>query len=321
MAYTFKRMNELNAPTHWLADYDYVKWFNAHHERSCEFLKALTTNKISIDDFYSFMLFVEYAEKYRVSSISFANLGKTMHYADSRLTKKVVAEYIRTLKSPLTRDLPPNTFRAMVGDFEHIDDFSNFKVKDIENLFGWIHESEVRNLLEHTTLEVRSSGKYLAKDKIKAFVAGCMSTAASKFILWRYDSKNWNRDWSEFFNECTTKINDPESYAFDFWGDMLKDGIANTFTNHKPLYGCLSNVDYSKIYLGIIEDHLFINLGKQALNCFVGYWISKFRNNEIVQEEMLTIVWNGGKKMELWTQPLEDLITNMIKERNWMYPK
>lgn len=67
-----------------------------------------------------------------------------------------------------------------------------------------------------TTFEVRSSGKYLAKDKIQAFVAGCMSAAASKFILWRYDSKNWNKDWSEFFNEITTKINDPESYAFDF---------------------------------------------------------------------------------------------------------
>ncbi|MBQ3619057.1 MAG: hypothetical protein II939_12965, partial [Bacteroidales bacterium] len=320
MAYSFKRMNELNAPNSWLVDYDYVKSFNAHHERSCEFLEALTTNKISIDDFDSFMLFVEYAEKYRPSSISFANLGKTMHYADSRLTKKVVAEYIRTLKSPLTRDLPPNTFRAMVGDFEHIDGFSNFKVKDIENLFGRVHETEVRKLLEHTTLKVRSSGKYLAKDKIQAFVAGCMSAAASKFILWRYDSKNWNKDWSEFFNEITTKINDPESYAFDFWGDMLKDGLANTVTKKRPILGCLTNTDYSKIYLGITNDELFLNLLKEAFNCFIGWVIDKAKNSEFVQEEMLTVIFNGGVKMKLWTKPLEDLITDLIKN-NWLYPE
>lgn len=314
MAYIFKRMNELNAPTHWLANYDYVKWFNAHHERSCEFLKALSDNKIIIDDFDSFKPFVEYAEKYSISSISFANLGKTMHYADSRLTERVVAEYIRTLKSPLTRDLPPNTFRAMVGDFEHIDDFSNFKVKDIENLFGWIHESEVRNLLEHTTLEVRSSGKYLAKDKIQAFVAGCMSTAASKFILWRYDSKNWNRDWSEFFNEITIDINNPESYAFDFWGDMLKDGLANIVTKKRPILGCLTNTDYSKIYLEVTQDELLLPLLKEALNCVVGWVIDKAKNSDFVKEEMLTIVFNGGAKMKLWTQPLEDLITDTIKD-------
>ena len=196
MAYSFKRMNELNAPNGWLVDYDYVKMFNAYHERSCEFF---------------------------------------------------VAEYIRTLKSPHTRDLPPNTFRAMVGDFEHIDGFSNFKVKDIENLFGRIHETEVRNLLEHATLKVRSSGKYLAKDKIQAFVAGCLSTAASKFILWRCKEANMYKDWSEFFNEITTKIDDPNSYAFDFWGDMLKDGLANTFTKKRPILGCLTNTDYGKI--------------------------------------------------------------------------
>ena len=208
----------------------------------------------------------------------------------------------------------------MIGDFEHIDNFSNFKVRDIEDLCGYVHENEVRKILEQKILKVRSSGKYLAKDKTKAFVAGCLSSAASKFIVWRNKTDNWFKDWTEFFNEITTDIHDPESYAFDFWGDMLKDGIANTFTNKRPILGCLSNSDYSKLYLGITKDELFQNLCKEAFNCFIGWAIDKVKNSAFVKEEMLTLVFNGGKKMELWTKPFEDLITELIKN-NWLYSK
>ncbi len=35
---------------------------------------------------------------------------------------------------------------------------------------------------------------------------------------------------------------------------------------------------------------------------------------------MVILVFNGGVKMKLWTKPLEDLITDLIKN-NWLYPE
>lgn len=101
---------------------------------------------------------------------------------------------------------------------------------------------------------------------------------------------------------------------------MLKDGIANTFSKKRPVLGCLTNTDYSKIYLGVTQDELLLPLLKEAFNSFIGWVIDKTKNSDFVKEEMLTVVFNDGAKMELWAKPLEDLITDLIKN-NWLYPE
>ena len=62
------------------------------------------------------------------------------------------------------------------------------------------------------------------------------------------------------------------------------------------------------------NDKLTSSLLKEALNCVVGWVIDKAKNSDFVKEEMLTVVFNGGAKMKLWSQPLEDLVTDIIKD-------
>ncbi len=271
LGYTFKQMREIHVPANWLEDFSVIERFKQYSETCASNWKVLFEKNIIIEDFDFLYTVSKRMKDTKYAEISIKNIERTLS-SDFR------DEVVSIIKN---QKLSYDDFCALVGDWEHCE---NFKIGKFKEMFKFFEKKPT----VHLEFRKKAIKEFFVdaegKDIRDAFIAEFISNPVSKVLsIYIQNGGNISNSLADVKQEMWKK-----DYFIEWIEACVRNALQsissispkNTFQQDliKLVPHLLTNITYHELFSPLSEgsfDNFRTILFRELIKAFIDYGFNK----------------------------------------------